>query len=111
MSRKKRWSDVRLLSFDLQTVEFAYAADYTLSITCTDQLSPIGGTYDLQFSRITREQTSTGEDQPYNPHEDLEPYLRRLLQHGPLAPSSLRPKSLILNYIQGILDHSFCCIP
>ncbi|PCH43924.1 MED14-domain-containing protein [Wolfiporia cocos MD-104 SS10] len=88
MSRKKRWSDVRLLSFDLQTVEFAYTADYTLSITCTDQLSPTGGTYDLQFSRIAKEQTSTGEEgRSYNPHEDLEPYLRSLLQHGPLAPS------------------------
>ena len=26
MSRKYKWNDVRLLSFDLQTVEFAYAS-------------------------------------------------------------------------------------
>ena len=25
MSKQKKWKDVRLLSFDLQTVEFAYA--------------------------------------------------------------------------------------
>jgi len=26
MAREKRWEDVRLLSFDLQTVEFTYAS-------------------------------------------------------------------------------------
>lgn len=26
MAKEKKWADVRLLSFDLQTVEFAYAA-------------------------------------------------------------------------------------
>ncbi|KAG2737234.1 hypothetical protein P692DRAFT_20823867, partial [Suillus brevipes Sb2] len=32
MAKGKKWPDVRLLSFDLQTVEFAYASDYTVFI-------------------------------------------------------------------------------
>jgi mediator of RNA polymerase II transcription subunit 14 len=32
MGKNKKWSDVRLLSFDLQTVEFAYAAVRTLCL-------------------------------------------------------------------------------
>ncbi|KAH9945691.1 MED14-domain-containing protein [Amylocystis lapponica] len=88
MSREKHWSDVRLLSFDLQTVEFAYAADYTVSITCTDQLSPSGGSYELYFSRILDEDVCMiDSDEAYNAHEDIEPFLRKLLRQGPLAPS------------------------
>ncbi|KAH9924917.1 MED14-domain-containing protein [Fomitopsis serialis] len=72
MATERHWSDVRLLSFDLQTVEFAYAADYTISITCTDQLSPTGGSYDLQFSRISDGKAGDADmDDLYNPHEDL----------------------------------------
>ena len=29
------------------------------------------------------------EDEPYNPHEDAEPFLRHLLRHGPLLTASL----------------------
>lgn len=83
MSKEKKWPDIRMLSFDLQTVEFAYAADYTVSITCTDQLSPTGGTYELRFSRASY---STLEDR-FNPHEDSEPFLRGLLRRGRLAES------------------------
>ena len=32
MGKNKRWNDVRLLSFDLQTVEFAYTAVRYFSI-------------------------------------------------------------------------------
>ncbi|KAJ3816402.1 hypothetical protein F5880DRAFT_1640231 [Lentinula raphanica] len=32
MSKEELWPDIRLLSFDLQTVEFAYAEDYTVFI-------------------------------------------------------------------------------
>ncbi|KAI0316938.1 mediator complex subunit MED14-domain-containing protein [Amylostereum chailletii] len=48
----KRWKDVRLVSFDLQTVEFAYASDYVLSITCNDPADPSGGSFNLHFSRL-----------------------------------------------------------
>ncbi|KZT04699.1 MED14-domain-containing protein [Laetiporus sulphureus 93-53] len=91
MSQKYRWSDVRLLSFDLQTVEFAYSGDYTVSITCVDQLSLTGGSYELTFSRVSDTDT-IGQKPPdggssYNPHEDLEPYLCTLLRHGRLSAS------------------------
>lgn len=100
MSRDKHWTDIRLLSFDLQTVEFAYAADYTVSITCTDQLSPTGGSYELFFSRIPDPQiqyNGDDDDRLYNPHEDLEPYLRNLLRHGRLAHCLQRLVHLLRN--------------
>ncbi|KAI9442706.1 MED14-domain-containing protein [Lactarius indigo] len=59
MAKAKQWEDVRLLSFDLQTVEFTYASDcypqdYTLSISCKDQLLT-GGSYCLRFGRLPPE--------------------------------------------------------
>lgn len=98
MSTKKKWTDVRLLSFDLQTVEFAYAEDYSVSITCTDQLSPTGGTYDLRFSRAREDIAAMDTDSEdvetilaqYNPHEDVEPFMRNLLRQGPLSVSLTR---------------------
>ncbi|KAF8972893.1 mediator complex subunit MED14-domain-containing protein [Flammula alnicola] len=91
MSKHKKWLDVRLLSFDLQTVEFAYAQDYTVSISCQDQLSPTGGNFDLEFSRMLPQdamETDSSLD-TFNPHEDAEPFLRDILRHahGRLAPS------------------------
>ncbi|CDO75529.1 hypothetical protein BN946_scf184871.g10 [Trametes cinnabarina] len=92
MSTKYSWTDVRLLSFDLQTVEFAYAADYTLSLTCTDQLSSSGGSYHLRFGRVQpddeHDMDVDNEQSPgpaHNPHEDVEPYMRSLLRHGRLS--------------------------
>ena len=32
MAKEKRWEDVRLLSFDLQTVEFTYASVYIMTL-------------------------------------------------------------------------------
>lgn len=100
MAKGKKWPDVRLLSFDLQTVEFAYASDYTVLITCTDQLSPTGGSFELRFSRCAPSPTllqpsSLAPPQlrfpnhqlRTNPHEEAEPYLRHVLRHGPLASS------------------------
>lgn len=100
MAKGKKWPDVRLLSFDLQTVEFAYASDYTVLITCTDQLSPTGGSFELRFSRCapspTLLQPSSLAPPQFrfpnhqlrtNPHEEAEPYLRHVLRHGPLASS------------------------
>ncbi|CAG7850975.1 SubName: Full=Related to RNA polymerase II mediator complex protein pmc1 {ECO:0000313/EMBL:CCA73688.1} [Serendipita indica DSM 11827] len=46
MPDRKGWKDVRILSFDLQTVEFAYYQDYSLSITSVE------GLYRLSFSRV-----------------------------------------------------------
>ncbi|KAJ7502829.1 mediator complex subunit MED14-domain-containing protein [Mycena galericulata] len=82
MSKEKKWPDIRLLSFDLQTVSFAYASDYTVSISCEDQLST-GGNFDLRFSRCEPSVDN------YNPHDDAEPFLRNILRHGQgrLAPS------------------------
>lgn len=98
MSTKRKWTDVRLLSFDLQTVEFAYAGDYTVSITCTDQLAPGGGTYDLRFSRATEEAAAADPASDdvdavlaqYNPHEDVEAFMQSLLRQGPLSVSLAR---------------------
>ncbi|CAK5281368.1 unnamed protein product [Mycena citricolor] len=82
MSKDKKWPDIKLLSFDLQTVAFAYASDYTVSISCEDQLST-GGNFDLRFSRC-----APNADE-FNPHDDAEPFLRNILQagQGRLAPS------------------------
>ncbi|KAF8121717.1 hypothetical protein EV363DRAFT_879758 [Boletus edulis] len=101
MAKIKKWRDVRLLSFDLQTVEFAYSSDYTVFISCTDQLSPTGGSFELRFSRCSPlpgpSNANTLAPPPLitsihphlrsNPHEEAEPYLRQTLRHGPLAPS------------------------
>ncbi|PFH52047.1 hypothetical protein AMATHDRAFT_74540 [Amanita thiersii Skay4041] len=95
MSTDKRWHAVQLLSFDLQTVEFAYASDYTVSITCEDQLSPTGGNFDLRFSRRRPWRTPSSnlkdeaDEARYNPHDEAEPFFRNILRHGHgrLAPS------------------------
>ncbi|KAF8552437.1 MED14-domain-containing protein [Imleria badia] len=101
MAKIRKWRDVRLLSFDLQTVEFAYSSDYTVLISCTDQLSPTGGSFELRFSRCSPLLAPLNANtlappplitsiQPHlrsNPHEEAEPYLRQILRHGPLAPS------------------------
>ncbi|OJT12740.1 Mediator of RNA polymerase II transcription subunit 14 [Trametes pubescens] len=99
MSTKHLWTDVRLLSFDLQTVEFAYAADYTLSLTCTDQLTSTGGSYHLRFGRVEHDDEMEVDGEPlrttHNPHEDVEPYMRNLLRHGPLTSTLHRLVSLL----------------
>ncbi|THH30411.1 hypothetical protein EUX98_g3773 [Antrodiella citrinella] len=98
MAADKHCADVRLLSFDLQTVEFAYALDYSVSISCTDQLSPTGGSYELKFSRPRNElRTTKGLDDHhrYNPHSEVEPFLRNVLRHGRLAPSLHRLVNLL----------------
>jgi mediator of RNA polymerase II transcription subunit 14 len=80
MAEAHKWPDVHLLSFDLQTVKFAYADDYTLSITPTDPLATDGGSYDLRFGRRL-------SDGARNPHTDSEPFLRGVLRHDQLAKS------------------------
>lgn len=65
--------------------------DYTISISCQDQLSLTGGKFDLEFARIPPQgamETDNSFD-PFNPHEDAEPFLRDILRHahGRLAPS------------------------
>ncbi|KAF8256603.1 mediator complex subunit MED14-domain-containing protein [Lactarius quietus] len=85
MAKAKKWADVRLLSFDLQTVEFSYASDYTLSITCKDQL-PTGGSYSLQFGRLSLiAHSGHGHDTRPNPHAEAELFLHALLRQGRLA--------------------------
>jgi hypothetical protein len=98
MAKEKQWEDVRLLSFDLQTVEFIYASvritlsscilfscaiqDYTLSISCQDQLLT-GGSYNLHFGRLPS-QDEAHNHRP-NPHEKAELFLHALLRQGRLA--------------------------
>lgn len=106
MAKVRNWHDVRLLSFDLQTVEFAYATvcsfhivgdlrvtnrpsqSYSVSITSIDQLSATGGSYSLRFSRCN----GHGGD---NPHGDAEPFFRNLLRAGKLLPSLNRVVSVL----------------
>jgi mediator of RNA polymerase II transcription subunit 14 len=55
-----------------------------VSITCTDQLSPSGGSFELRFSRC-QETESEGDDDAdagYNPHSESEPFFRNILRHG-----------------------------
>ena len=110
MAKAKQWEDVRLLSFDLQTVEFTYASvcdaftpyfpcgcnlshchplqDYTLSISCKDQLLT-GGSYSLQFGRLPVAAhdgaAHDGHDTRPNPHAEAEPFLHAVLRQGRLA--------------------------
>lgn len=101
MATMYKWTDVRLLSFDLQTVEFAYTDGYTVSITCVDQLSPTGGSFELSFSR-GNEPSEIDESADietvlaqYNPHEDVEPFLRDILRKIPLAQALHRLVALL----------------
>ncbi|KAJ3526719.1 hypothetical protein NMY22_g10058 [Coprinellus aureogranulatus] len=94
MSKEKGWKDMQLLSFDLQTVEFAYAEGYSVSVTCEDQLSSSGAKFDLRFTRTCpsspeSERGSTRDTNTFNPHDDAEPFLSNILRHGQgrLAPS------------------------
>ncbi|KAH7102870.1 MED14-domain-containing protein [Auriculariales sp. MPI-PUGE-AT-0066] len=79
MAKEREWTDVRLLSFDLQTVEFAYAAGYAVTINCTGDLLSAGpGTYSLRFRAFgpvaAREGGCDPEDEDAerpNPHADM----------------------------------------
>ncbi|KAI0292502.1 mediator complex subunit MED14-domain-containing protein [Multifurca ochricompacta] len=84
MAKEKQWEDVRLLSFDLQTVEFTYASDYTLSISCKDQLLT-GGSYHLHFGRLHLPAQDEAHHHRPNPHSKAEPFFHALLRHGRLA--------------------------
>ncbi|KAF8621558.1 hypothetical protein AX15_007725 [Amanita polypyramis BW_CC] len=110
MSKDKDWQGVQLLSFDLQTVEFAYTSDYTVSITCEDQLSPMGGNFALRFSRrrpwrIQSNQIESDQNR-YNPHDEAEPFLRHILRqgHGRLAPSLHRLVSLLRDTLPIVVE-------
>ncbi|KAG8791790.1 mediator complex subunit, partial [Serendipita sp. 399] len=96
MPDKKGWKDVRILSFDLQTVEFAYCRDYSLSITSVD------GIYRLSFSRCapppsndesnkmvvdTAESSLNPSDPRRNAHEDCTKYAQELLKDDRLGAS------------------------
>lgn len=109
MAADKHWAEVRLLSFDLQTVEFAYASDYSVSITCTDQLSPTGGNYELRFSRPRTEHNNMRkspdeENSRYNPHAEVEPFLKNVLRHGRLASSLHRLVALLRDTLPIVLE-------
>ncbi|KAG5652471.1 hypothetical protein H0H81_004879 [Sphagnurus paluster] len=73
--------------------------DYTVSISCEDQLSPMGGNFDLRFSRCRTWEDGKVEKEKdlFNPHDDAEPFLRNILRHGHgrLAPSLHRLVTLL----------------
>ncbi|KAF5370780.1 hypothetical protein D9758_002136 [Tetrapyrgos nigripes] len=83
MSKEKDWQDIRLISFDLQTVEFVYSGDYVVSITTREDLQSTSR-YDLRFSR---RQVGQARSDSFNPHDDAETYLRAILRQGRLTPS------------------------
>lgn len=69
-----------------------------MSITCTNQLSASGGTYNLRFSRIPStpstaasdsqlpfSSSSTSSSRAYNPHTDAEAFFQTLLRQGKLG--------------------------
>ncbi|TFK44507.1 mediator complex subunit MED14-domain-containing protein [Crucibulum laeve] len=92
----KKWPDVRLISFDLQTVEFVYASNCTVSISCQDQISLSGGNFDLRFSRCRPyNDADMDEENVFNPHDDAEPFFRNILRHHGLAPSLHRLVTLL----------------
>ncbi|EJF59964.1 hypothetical protein DICSQDRAFT_171682 [Dichomitus squalens LYAD-421 SS1] len=98
MSTKYLWTDVRLISFDLQTVEFAYADNYSVSLTCTDQLATNRSSYHLRFSRVPSDDFMQVDDELdviHNPHEDAELYLCNLLGHGKLSTALHRLVTLL----------------
>jgi mediator of RNA polymerase II transcription subunit 14 len=79
-----------------------------VSISCTDQLSPTGGSFELRFSRsapslsLPHPNSLGPPPLPFarlhlrsNPHEEAEPFLRQVLRHGPLAPSLHRLVGLL----------------
>jgi len=61
---------------------------YSVSITSIDQLSAMGGSYSLRFSRCD----GHGGD---NPHGDAEPFFRNLLRAGKLLLSLNRVVSVL----------------
>lgn len=95
---------IRLLSFDLQTVEFAYEGDYAVSITAKDQLGD-GAAFELAFSRSgsnpreedamdtedASQKQKESEGERTNPHEEAERFLQSFIRPARgLAPSIRR---------------------
>lgn len=97
---RKGWEDVRLLDFDLQTALFAYKGDYTVSITCEDQLKSTGGTFELRFGRMGN------VDDGRNPHSEAEPFLRKVLHAGKLGPSVHRLVMLLRDTLPIVVELS-----
>ncbi|KAF8637952.1 hypothetical protein AX16_010585 [Volvariella volvacea WC 439] len=95
MAKNEELQGVKLLSFDLQTVEFLYGLDYTVSLSCEDQLSFTGGNFILRFGRYRPRRDASGapiprkdNDNLYNPHDEAESFFQGILRHGKgLAPS------------------------
>jgi mediator of RNA polymerase II transcription subunit 14 len=64
--------------------------EHTLSVTCTDQLTPQAGSYRIRFSRA-----NTADNEDLNPHNAVEPFMCQVLQHGKLGPSLHRVVQLL----------------
>lgn len=73
--------------------------DYSVSISCTDQLSLSGGSFDLRFSRCPNapwiKDPAASNGDLFNPHDDAEPFMRNVLRYGRLAPSLHRLVGLL----------------
>jgi mediator of RNA polymerase II transcription subunit 14 len=71
--------------------------NYTLSISCKDQLLT-GGSYSLQFGRLSLSAHS-GHDTRPNPHTEAEPFLHALLRQGRLADALPALVSVLRNTV------------
>jgi len=79
-----------------------------VSISCEDQLSPTGGNFDLEFSRV-QPRDAMQTDKPFdffNPHENAEPFLRDILRqgHGRLAQSLHRLVTLLRDTLPIVVE-------
>ncbi|KDQ15248.1 hypothetical protein BOTBODRAFT_31903 [Botryobasidium botryosum FD-172 SS1] len=86
------WEDVRILSFDLQRVQFSYYSNYAIFIRwlpppSTPPSDPsLRGSYDMTFSRVPPSLPAASamvlDDDKKNPHQDAAPFFSSRLQDG-----------------------------
>ncbi|KIM23398.1 hypothetical protein M408DRAFT_27956 [Serendipita vermifera MAFF 305830] len=108
MPSAKRWKDVKILSFDLQTVKFAYYQDYAVSVTSVEgnyqlsffRCSPAGSnmvkandspsrgtSMDVDASPSHTQATRQGQSTQRNAHEDTARFAQELLKDERLGTS------------------------
>lgn len=82
-----------------------FLKDYTVSISCQDQLSPMGGNFDLRFSRCRPDEPNSPHEM-FNPHDDAEPFLRNILRHGHgrLAPALHRLVTVLRDTLPIVIE-------
>ncbi|KAG8891415.1 mediator complex subunit, partial [Tulasnella sp. 403] len=92
--RKRRWSDIQILSFNLQRVELVYHSIYAVAIQWIHpSLSAMAtnGLYEMDFKVIGAPDNADG-----NPHQDIAGFLCRQLQSDATRSMSTAVEGLIL---------------